>query len=259
MMTVCRRTRASRQIFSRPLHSLGVAAEVTEAPSGWQEEAVLFSVPPEGLSILESHRTSQHSASLSDRWSPKSPEKEVTQEKNADFFLLYSMHPLINSVKVVWFAGISDDHGLSYHGTLKPECSLLVTIHHWQLWDNGKYSYYHWQATQHETFKKMWRVKSWQDAGNSLLTGEAPYFFPANVTWNWQEESEWAVNNRWTAEPGSVFWLTELTKLTPNGTRRAKHSRFVFCSEKHEASHSELQFNVPTQQVYSQYIYFSWA
>lgn len=65
-MTVCRRTRASRQIFSRPLHSLGVAAEVTEAPSGWQEEAVLFSVPPEGLSILESHRTSQHSASPSD-------------------------------------------------------------------------------------------------------------------------------------------------------------------------------------------------
>lgn len=33
-MTVCRRTRASRQIFSRPLHSLGVAAEVTEAPPG---------------------------------------------------------------------------------------------------------------------------------------------------------------------------------------------------------------------------------
>lgn len=66
MMTVCRRTRASRQIFSRPLHNLGVAAEVTVAPSGWQEEAVLFSVPPEGLSILESHRTSQHSASLSD-------------------------------------------------------------------------------------------------------------------------------------------------------------------------------------------------
>lgn len=65
-MTVCRRTRASRQIFSRPLHSLGVAAEVTEAPSGWQEEAVLFSVPPDGLSILESHRTSQHSASPSD-------------------------------------------------------------------------------------------------------------------------------------------------------------------------------------------------
>lgn len=65
-MTVCRRTRASRQIFSRPLHSFGVAAEVTEAPSGWQEEAVLFSVPPEGLSIRESHRTSQHSASLSD-------------------------------------------------------------------------------------------------------------------------------------------------------------------------------------------------
>lgn len=66
MMTVCRRTRASRQIFSRPLHSLGFAAEVTDAPSGWQEEAVLFIVPPEGLSILESHRTSQHSASLSD-------------------------------------------------------------------------------------------------------------------------------------------------------------------------------------------------
>lgn len=66
-MTVCRRTRASRQIFSRPLHSLGAAAEVTEASSGRQEEAVLFSVPPEGWSILESHRTSQHSASLSDR------------------------------------------------------------------------------------------------------------------------------------------------------------------------------------------------
>lgn len=65
-MTVCRRTRASRQIFSRPLHSFGPAAEVTEAPSGWQEEAVLFSVPPEGLSIRESHRTSQHSASPSD-------------------------------------------------------------------------------------------------------------------------------------------------------------------------------------------------
>lgn len=65
-MTECRRTRASRQIFSRPLHSLGGAAEVTVAPSGWQEEAVLFSAFPDGFSILESHRTSQHSASLSD-------------------------------------------------------------------------------------------------------------------------------------------------------------------------------------------------
>lgn len=65
MMTVCRRTRASRQIFSRPLQSLWVAADVTEAPSGWQEEAVLLRVPPEGLSVLVSHRTSQHSASRS--------------------------------------------------------------------------------------------------------------------------------------------------------------------------------------------------
>lgn len=80
MMTVCRRTRASRQIFSRPLHSLGLAAEVTEAPSGWQEDAVLFSVSPEGLSILESHRTSQHSASLSDRCSPRSPETETKKK-----------------------------------------------------------------------------------------------------------------------------------------------------------------------------------
>lgn len=39
-----------------------------------------------------------------------------------------------------------------------------------------------------------------------------------------------------------------------NDTRRAKHSRFVFCSDRHEALHSELQFNVPTQQVYSLYI-----
>lgn len=88
IMTVCRRTRASRQIFSRPLHSLGVAAEVTEAPTGWQEEAVLFSVPPEGLSILESHRTSQHSASLSDGWSPKRPEKEKTLDEKAEVPLL---------------------------------------------------------------------------------------------------------------------------------------------------------------------------
>lgn len=106
MMTVCRRTRASRQIFSRPLHSLGVAAEVTEAPSGWQEEAVLFSVPPEGLSILESHRTSQHSASLSDRCSPRSPEEEDTQEKNADFVMQYSMDLLIMKVSVIWCADI---------------------------------------------------------------------------------------------------------------------------------------------------------
>lgn len=84
IMTVCRRTSASRQIFSRPLHSLWVAAEVTEAPSGWQDEAVLFSVPPEGLSILESHRTSQHSASLSDGCSPKSPEKQRTRGKTAE-------------------------------------------------------------------------------------------------------------------------------------------------------------------------------
>lgn len=96
IMTVCRRTRASRQIFSRPLHSLGAAAEVTEAPSGWQDEAVLFSVPPEGLSILESHRTSQHSASLSDGCSPKSPEKQMAQGKNADFSLL------ITRFKVIW-------------------------------------------------------------------------------------------------------------------------------------------------------------
>lgn len=88
IMTVCRRTRASRQIFSRPLHSLGVAAEVTEAPTGWQEEAVLFSVPPEGLSILESHRTSQHSASLSDGWSPKRPEKKKTLDEKAEVPLL---------------------------------------------------------------------------------------------------------------------------------------------------------------------------
>lgn len=93
MMTVCRRTRASRQIFSRPLHSLWVAAEVTEAPSGWQEEAVLFSVPPEGLSILESHRTSQHSTSLSDEWSPKSPGKRDYTHENAAFSLGYiSIH-----------------------------------------------------------------------------------------------------------------------------------------------------------------------
>lgn len=74
-MTVCRRARASRQIFSRPLHSLGemaVAPEVATRsppppPSGSQEEdAVLLSVPPDGLSVLESHRTSQHWASLSD-------------------------------------------------------------------------------------------------------------------------------------------------------------------------------------------------
>lgn len=96
MMTVCRRTRASRQIFSLPLHSLGVAAEVTEAPSGWQDEAVLFSVPPEGLSILESHRTSQHSASLSDGWSPKSPEEQMTQGQNADLSLL------ITRLNVIW-------------------------------------------------------------------------------------------------------------------------------------------------------------
>lgn len=74
MMTVCRRTSASKQIFSRPLHSLGVAVEVTEAPLGRQEEAVLFSVSPEGPSMLESHRTSQHSALLSDGCSLKSPE-----------------------------------------------------------------------------------------------------------------------------------------------------------------------------------------
>lgn len=73
-MTVCRSARASRQIFSRPPHSLGetaVAPEVeTRSPppplSGSQEDAVLLSVPPDGLSVLESHRTSQHWASLSD-------------------------------------------------------------------------------------------------------------------------------------------------------------------------------------------------
>lgn len=72
-MTVCRRTRASRQIFNRPPHSLGVAPEVTDAPPGGHGNTVLSSVLPDGLSRPESHRTSQHCGSPSNRSSPRSP------------------------------------------------------------------------------------------------------------------------------------------------------------------------------------------
>lgn len=59
--TVWRRTRTSKQSFSRPCPSRGVPEEDTDVC--WQEGWVLFKVPRERLLDFWSHRTSQHSGS----------------------------------------------------------------------------------------------------------------------------------------------------------------------------------------------------
>lgn len=59
--TVWRRTRTSKQSFSRPCPSRGAPEEVTDVC--WQEGWVLFKVLRERLLDFWSHRTSQHSGS----------------------------------------------------------------------------------------------------------------------------------------------------------------------------------------------------
>lgn len=71
--TVWSRTSTSRQSLSLLLHSLEFADELRDVPC-WHEGWVLLKVPLELLSDLLSHRTSQHSASISEELSSRSPE-----------------------------------------------------------------------------------------------------------------------------------------------------------------------------------------